>query len=61
MAVMKYSPDIQEAVRKTDLAVQENTRALRELLECLGATAKTRISMFIEKAGDDGKGNTGRV
>lgn len=60
MAVMK-SPEIMEAVRKSDVAVQENSKALCELLECLGVTAKPRISLFIEKAGEDGQVDTRRL
>lgn len=61
IAVMMDSPEIKRAVIETDMALQENRRALRELLECLGVTATPRISLFIEKAGDDGQMDTRRV
>lgn len=55
---------LREKERQADQMVREHHELTQEILECLrgvGKTAKPRISLFIQKAGEDGKGNTGRV
>lgn len=42
-------------------AIEENNQALCDLLHCLGETGKERISLFIEKAGGDGKMGPSRL
>lgn len=49
---------------KADEMVQEHHELTQEILKCLrgvGKTAKPRISLFIEKAGEDGENNTGSL
>lgn len=55
---------LKEKDMQADKIVQEHHALAMEVLRCingLGKTAKPRISLFIEKAGDDGKDDTGRV
>jgi hypothetical protein len=65
MALMlKDSPELRVAKRETARAVDANSEALSSLLECIygiGETGKDRISLLVEKVGEDGKGNTRRI
>lgn len=60
MAVMA----LREKERQADQMVKEHHELAKEILECLrgvGKTAKPRISLFIDKAGENGETDTGRV
>lgn len=51
---------LREKENRADEMVQEHHDLAMEILRCIrgaGNTAKPRISLFIDKAGDDGKGN----
>lgn len=46
---------------RLEKAMEENNKALFELLDCLGQTGKRRISLFIERTGEDGQMDTRRL
>ena len=52
---LKYKED------QLEKALDENNRALCDLLSCLGENGRKRISLFIEKAVDNGANHTGNV
>lgn len=55
---------LREKEIRADIMVQEHHDITQEILRCLrgvGEAAKPRISLFIEKAGEDGQVDTRRL
>lgn len=52
---------LQEKETRLEQALEDNRQALCDLLNCLGAMGKKRVTLFIEKAGGDGKADSSGV
>lgn len=55
---------LKERDREADQMVLEHHELAMEVLRCIrgvGEHGRAKISLFVEKAGEDGKGNTGRI
>lgn len=49
---------------EADKMVREHHELAMEILRCLrgvGESGRAKISLFVDKAGEDAKGNTGRI